>query len=252
MSAGRAARCLATNWLQTLTTTTFAAHFCTPASSRNMVSRPCSRQIRPPKPPLTVHRPEIVPSMSWIQLLALDRVRPDIGITVNTGMHRETSHCPASRTTLLRWTPRKGSKGSNPFVSAQKVPWPGAVIFLAGVGVFPCARPMAPEKVPGVRGETDRKHLGGVDPAVGTGRSWINTRDGMGDLRTGLELACHPPRRPTPGEHSWLAGNLNVRLRYLCSVRSARHCTVVATPPRLLFDLDDPLNLTAHGRQVCP
>src|SRR6218665_2611556 len=67
MSAGRAARCLATNWLQTPTTTTFAAHFCTPASSRNMVSRPCSRQIRPPKPPLTVHRPEIVPSMSWIR-----------------------------------------------------------------------------------------------------------------------------------------------------------------------------------------
>src|SRR6218665_1305808 len=78
MSAGRAARCLATNWLQTLTTTTFAAHFCTPASSRNMVSRPCSRQIRPPKPPLTVHRPENV-------------VDPVIGAGSGAAGHR--NHC---------------------------------------------------------------------------------------------------------------------------------------------------------------
>ena len=31
---------------------------------------------------------------------------------------QETSHSPAECTTLLRWSPRKGTEGSNPSVSA--------------------------------------------------------------------------------------------------------------------------------------
>lgn len=32
--------------------------------------------------------------------------------------YRETSHSPVECTTLLRWSPRKGTAGSNPAVSA--------------------------------------------------------------------------------------------------------------------------------------
>ena len=33
---------------------------------------------------------------------------------------QETSHSPAECTTLLRWSPRKGTEGSNPSVSASR------------------------------------------------------------------------------------------------------------------------------------
>lgn len=37
--------------------------------------------------------------------------------------HREeTSHSPVECTTLLRWSPRKGTRGSNPLVSARFKP----------------------------------------------------------------------------------------------------------------------------------
>ena len=37
-----------------------------------------------------------------------------------TEAYRETSHSPVECTTLLRWSPRKGTRGSNPLVSALK------------------------------------------------------------------------------------------------------------------------------------
>lgn len=109
------------------------------------------------------------------------------------GRFTETSHSPAECTTLLRWSPLTGTRGSNPLVSADENPRPAGGFLVLGDDVWHSDRvtePDLPALAEAVRSAAEARALHGhLGVRLDAAAALVETRRGeLVDLQQALQV----------------------------------------------------------------